>query len=277
LIEEGSTISWAGDPGKGNINLTASSIIRTASSGLVANEIYSLPEEEKNQFNKPLPYVVKIMISNRIEEPEIHYLIDLPQEDKNAFPLVATKLIRLKEPGNESKLTQQVFGLLTIGSFIPERGGDSGSYGSALATTAAANSLNGMLTNEINKLSGQYLKIVDLNVGLQTYADVTAGNSATRTSMDINLSKKLYNDRLTLEAQSSLDIQGNNNTSAATDYSMIHNDFAIIYDLNKQRDLKLKAFDRSSYDLIYKEIRVSGIALIFIKEFDPSGSRKNDR
>jgi hypothetical protein len=33
-------------------------------------------------------------------------------------------------------------------------------------------------------------------------------------------------------------------------------------------DYKLKAFNKSSFDIIYKDIWTTGIAIIFVKEFD---------
>ncbi len=45
--------------------------------------------------------------------------------------------------------------------------GAGSDYGSALATTAAANSLNSILTNELNKLSGKYITFADLDIGMQ--------------------------------------------------------------------------------------------------------------
>jgi hypothetical protein len=167
-------------------------------------------------------------------------------------------------------LTQQVFGLLTIGSFIPERitnvGGD---YSVAFASTAAVNSLNGILSNELNKLSGQYLKGIDVDFGLQSSQDLSSGSQGMTTMMDIKVSKTLFNERMKLEAQSSFDVKGNSN------YSSTQNDIAIVYNLTNKGDYKLKAFNISSYDVVYKDIRTSGISLIFVKEYDPVKKKKH--
>jgi hypothetical protein len=279
-FEPGSVISWSGDPYAAQLNLKARHNIRTASAGLVSREIYGLSDEEKSRYRRTLPYSVDININGQLDKPEIGFGIDLPEEEKSAYPLVETKLNQLAEPGNESELTRQVFGLLTLGSFIPETTGPgAGSdYGSALATTAAANSLNSILTNELNKLSGKYITFADLDIGMQTFSDMGSGGQTNRTTMDIRLSKKLFNDRVTIEAQSSFDLHNEaDKYKHASDQSTVHSDFAIIYDLTEKGDYKLKAFERSAYDIIYKDTRMGGVAVIFIKEFDKYKKERKSR
>jgi hypothetical protein len=185
--------------------------------------------------------------------------------------MVISKLNLLNEEGNESELAQQVFGLLTLGSFIPERTIDGGSrsYGAAFATTAAANSLNGILTNQLNNLTGKYLKGFNVDIGMQSYSEVNSGNTDSRTTMDVKVSKNLFNERIKVEAQTSFDVGSEKNSDPSEyNYSNFQNDFAIIYDITEKGDYKLKVFDKSSFDIIYKDIRTTGIALIFIREFD---------
>ncbi|MBR9998401.1 MAG: translocation/assembly module TamB domain-containing protein, partial [Cyclobacteriaceae bacterium] len=270
-ILEGSNIIWAGDPDDARMNLIASFILRTSSSGLVAAETAGITDEEMNQYRKTLPYEVKILITGTFQQPELDFEINLVDENRAAYPLVLTKLNRINGEGYESQLTQQVFGLLTIGSFIPEQTFDSGSgsYSTALASTAAANSLNGILAGEFNKLSGKYLKGVDLDIGLQSYSQMSSGSTTTQTTMDVKFSKNLFNDRVTLEAQTSFDVGGDKYPDPEGDpYSNVQSDFAIKYDLTRKGDYKLKAFNKSSYDIIYKDIRSTGIAIIFVREFD---------
>ena len=270
-FEPGSIITWSGDPYAAQLSLKATNTIRTASVGLVAREIYGLPDEEKSKYRRSLPYTVEINIAGKVEKPEIKFGIDLPEEQRNGFPLVDSKLNQLAQPEHESELTRQVFGLLTIGSFIPETTGPGGGgdYGSALASTAAINSLNSILTNELNKLSGKYITFADLDIGMQSFSEMGGGTQSNRTTMDVKLSKKLFNDRVTIEAQSSFDLNNDaNKYNNASEQSTVHSDFAIIYDLTEKGDYKLKAFERSAYDIIYKDTRMGGVAVIFIKEFD---------
>lgn len=270
-FQSGSVITWTGNPYNALLNLKANYEIRTASVGLVSREIYGMSDEEKSKYRRALPYSVEIGIRGKLDNPEIGFAIDLPPDEKSSYPLVESKLNQLREPGHESELTKQVFGLLTIGSFIPETTGPGGNsdFGSALASTAAANSLNSILTNELNKLSGRYIKFADLDFGMQTYSDMSGGGQSNRTTMDVRFSKKLFNDRVTVEAQGSFEVFGDGNKyNQMMGQSDVYSDFAIIYDLTKKGDYKVKAFERSAYDIIYKDTRMGGVAIIFIKEFD---------
>jgi len=278
-IHPGSTITWTGNPDNARINLSTSHVLRTSSSGLVAAETVGLSDEEMRQYRKALPYEVKIFIKGTFQNPELTFAIDLIDEDKAAFPLVISKLNRINSKGYESQLTQQVFGLLTIGSFIPEQTADTGTgYGAALATTAAANSLNGILTRELNKLSGKYLQGIDIDIGMQTSSQMSSGSSSTQTTMDVKFSKNFYDDRITIEAQTSFDVGGDNYLNpTGNNYSNFQSDFAIKYDLNQRGEYKLKVFNKSSYDIIYKDIRTTGFAIIFVKEFDKLSDIKKER
>jgi hypothetical protein len=269
-IQEGSTITWTGDPENARINMIASHVLRTSSSGLVAAETVGMTDEEMRQYRRALPYEVKIFITGTFQRPEFKFSIDLIDEDRAAYPLVISKLNRINSPGYESQLTEQVFGLLTIGSFIPEQSADARSgYGAALATTAAANSLNGILTNELNKLSGKYLQGVDIDFGMQTSNQMSSGSSATQTTMDVRFSKNFSNDRITIEAETSFDVGGDSYVDpTGYNYSNFQSDFAFKYDITPKGDYKLKVFNKSSYDIIYKDIRTTGFAIIFVKDFD---------
>ena len=48
------------------------------------------------------------------------------------------------------------------------------------------------------------------------------------------------------------------------------------YDLTESGNRKLKAFNNETYDIIYHEVRNTGVALIFIREFD-KGAKVNKR
>ncbi len=265
-ITEGSTVAWAGEFENPDLNISATNLVRTASLGLVANELTYVGEEDRKQYARPIPYMIKMSIGGKPDDLILQFEIDLEDEERSALPLVDEKLKRLHEAGNESLLTQQIFGLLALNTFIPEQSNNAGfSSGTALATSAATTSLNGLLSRELNKLSGQIIKGGDFQVGLQSFQDLSGegDNNNITTTMDIRYSKLIFNERVTIEAGKSFDISNKSPESSTNAYDM-----AIIYDIGKQSNMKLKLFTKSSYDMLFKDINTSGIALIFIKEYD---------
>jgi hypothetical protein len=190
----------------------------------------------------------------------------LPKDEKANFPVLANKLDRLTQPEFESELNKQVFGLLVLGGFIPEAGGSEIDQ-SLIASTALSNSVNAILASQLNRFAGQLVKGVDISVGLQSYSDFTSGSSQTRTAMDFRVSKRMMNDRLSVEVGGNMDINSDQ-SGANVGGDSFRGDIMVIYDLTEAGTKQLKLFNNETYDIIYHEIRNTGISLIFIKDFD---------
>ena len=265
-----SKISWSGLPMDGILDITALHTVKTSSLGLMGNEI---GENEKSLYRKALPYEVRIIIRGTIEEPEISFGLDLPAQDKVNYPALNSKLDRLKQPEYESELNKQVFGLLVLGGFIPEASGSDFNE-SAVATTALANSVNGLLTAQLNRLTNQ-IEGVDINIGLQSYSDYQTGSGSPRTAMDFRVTKRFMEDRLSIEVGGEMDIDAYN-SGANRGQNTFRGDVAIVYNLTESGNKKLKAFNNETYDIIYHQVRNTGIALIFIREFDKGERRKKE-
>jgi len=275
-ILPGSIVSWSGRPMDADLNITARNIVRTSSVSLVANETASMSDAEKNIFKQRLPYEVKLNIRGFLAKPEISFNISLPEKDLVTYPLVATKLTQLNSEEMTSQLNKQVFALLVTGSFMADDPMSStGSSPTNLATTAARNSVNGIMADQLNNISSRFISNVDVNFGLTTYEDYTEGSSDTRTDLDVQVSKKLFNDRLTVEAMSSFNLQGDKNTSATSSSDYTSTEFAVIYELTEDGEYKLRAYYENIYDLFEGELSYSGIALIFEREFDSLKRQKN--
>ena len=262
-IAPGSSVNWSGNPNGGDVDFKAIHSISTSSIGLIGHEI---GENEKAVYRKSLPYEVGIVITGTIEYPLISFTLDLPKEEKVNYPALANKLDRLKQPEFESELNKQVFGLLVLGGFIPEASASDLDQ-SLIATTALSNSVNSILAGQLNRFAGQLVKGVDINVGLQSYSDYTSGGGQTRTAMDFRVTKRLMDDRLSIEVGGGLDINSDQ-SGANTGGDSFRGDITVIYDLTESGSKQLKVFNNETYDIIYHEIRNTGISLIFIKEFD---------
>lgn len=268
LIEPGGTVSWSGKPMDADINITAKYIVTTQSVALMANESSSMTESEKNMFKQRLPYEVKLNVRGLISQPEASFNITLPEKYLAPNPLIANRLAQLNTEEMASDLNKQVFALLVTGTFLADNPmAATGSSTSNVATTAARNSVNGILSAQMNKVTGKYIQFVDVNLGLTTIDEGSDGSSDPRTDLDLDVSKKLFHDRVTLEAHSSFNLEGNkNNSTSASDYK--DNEFTMTYNLTKDEEYKIKTYYRTGYDLFNGEISYGGIGLVFEKEFE---------
>ncbi len=269
-LQQGSNISWSGKPMDANLDITALYEVTTNSVALVANETSTMSETEKNIYKQRLPYTVLLNISGFLIQPEISFNITLPDKYKANYPQVASKLDQLNTEDMESERNKQVFSLLVTGGFIADNPfASTGTTTANIATTAARNSVNGILADQMNRISGKYIKNVDLNFGLNSYEDYSGQNSEIRTELEVQVTKKLFNDRLTIEAQGYFDVEGSNKNNYGNQSSQqMWGEFAIIYSLTPEGDYKLRAFRENAYDFFDGEVAYSGISFIIEKEFD---------
>ena len=264
----GSSVNWSGSPESGELDIKAVYTVASNSIGLVGNEI---AENEKSVYKRSLDYEVGINISGTVDKPIVTFSLDLPKEEKANYPVLANKLDRLKLPEFQTELNKQVFGLLVLGGFLPDASATDVNS-NQIATTALYNSVNSLLASQLNRVAGQYIKGVNIDVGIQSYADYSTPGGKTQTAMDFRVSKSILNERLSFEVGGDFDI--NSDQSGANKGNNYRGDVAIIYDLTGNGDKQLKLFNNETYDIIYQEIRNTGISLVFIREFD-KGEKKN--
>lgn len=271
-FQPGSTVSWSGDIMDGDLNFVAKYTVRTNSVGLVSNEISSY---ERALYNQRLPYDVILKIENKISDPVISFGIDLPARYRSSYQTLDAKLNYMNQPSMESERNKQVFALLVGGTFIPEDPGISeGAEGSNFATTAARNSVNAIMTQQLNNLTGKFIDGLDVDMGLNTFDDYGSGNAQTKTQLDLKVSKNLFNDRVTAEMESHINLDGSAQ-QMGTQSTAGMTEFAVSYKITKAGNYRIKAFSENSFDIFDGEIQNSGIAFIFIKEFD-SFRKKQD-
>jgi hypothetical protein len=261
----GSTVNWDGDIMDGALNFSARYTVKTNSVGLVSNQISTY---EKALYNQRLPYDVILNVKEKISAPAVSFALDLPQSYRSAYPTLDTKLNILNQPSMESERNKQVFALLVGGTFIPENPDISeGSSSQNFATTAAINSVNAIMTQQLNNLTGQFIKHFDLDMGVNTFDDYSTGTAQTKTQLDVKVSKNMFNDRVSAEVESHINLDGSNNTKG-TQSNAGQTEFAVSYKLTPTGNYRIKAFRENAYDIFDGEIQNSGVAFIFVREFD---------
>jgi len=273
-FQPGSTVAWSGNLMDANMNFTATHVVKTQSVALVSNESTGMTEAEKNMFKQRLPYEVLLNLKGFLSEPVVSFNINLPEKYLVNYPAISSKLTMLNSGQNQSELNKQVFALLVTGSFIADSPfASTGGSAESFATTAARNSVNGILADQLNRMSSRFIKGVDMNFGLTSYEDYSGGGSEVRTELDVQVSKKLLNDRLTVEASGSFDVEGNRQYTGGNT-SHTYGEFSATYDLSESREYKLRAYRENAYDLFDGEVSYSGLAFIIEKSFNSLLKRK---
>jgi hypothetical protein len=275
-LVKGGTVLWDGEPTKARLDIQARLIANTAPYPLVANAAVGMSDAERNRLQARLPFEVLIGVGGNIEDPRIDFGLDLPRMIRNSYPQVDTRLQQLSQPAFEEELNRQVFAVLVLNTFIMDDPGSSPGGGRSLAGTAARNSVNQILSDQLNKLAGNYLGGVDISVGVQTYDQAHGDQAYQRTTVDYQLSKRVLDDRLTFEVGGSVGVD-----EQATDVSAASStrraQYAIMYDLTPDGRYRLRGFHENAFDLYDGEITRSGLAILYTKEFEENARARQKR
>ena len=264
-IADGSRVSWAGDPFDAQLDVRAIYSVETSASSLMASSISATDPSITRKYRQELPFLVYLNVEGDLMEPKITFNLDMPEDEQGA---VGGQVYgRVQQLNNqEAELNKQVFSLLVLNRFFPESGSD-GSQGGTLSV--ARDNLNSALSDQLNMLSSKILgeSGVQLNFELDSFTDYQGESPEDRTQLGISAQKAFLEDRLIVEVGSEVDIQGGNQEGQET--SPVIGNVSISYLLDRSGIWRLKGFSKSQYEnVIDGQLVVSGIALIFTKEFN---------
>src|SRR5690606_15581043 len=182
-IQKGSTITWTGEPTAATLDITAIYKTETAPIDLVEQQM-GLSQSEMNQFKQRIPFNTLLKLKGELMKPEISFDITT-DKDNNAVSstvsdAVDAKLALLRE--EESEMNKQVFALLLLNRFVGENPFESSSGLSA--EMLARQSVSKILSQQLNNLSADLVKGVDLNFDLESTEDYSSGQKNTRTDLN---------------------------------------------------------------------------------------------
>jgi hypothetical protein len=261
-IEKGSTIIWAGDPLKPEMDIRALFRVETSAVDLLANQITTTNQQELNMYRQRLPFFVYLIIKGNMLAPEISFQLDMPQDKQNVFG--GSLYAKIKDVNTrESELNKQVFALLVLKRFISDNPFDS-QGGSDVAATART-SVSKLLSEQLNRLS-ENIKGVELSFDVKSYEDYSTGSAQGQTQLQLGVSKSLLNDRLVVKVSGNVDVEGNN--SGQSSFGDYIGDLALEYKLTEDGRLRITGFRNSNYDMIDGELTETGAGLIYIKDYD---------
>lgn len=217
-IQKGSSIKWNGNVYKANIDITA--IYRQKAS--------IRPIFPSDSSGKRYPVDCKLIMKDKLTQPNISFQIDLPTIDENTRSVIKSTL------SDETELNRQVFSLLLLRSFITPisaAGGSGISAGGAAAATGSE-----MLSNKLSHWLNGVTK--DMDVGI----NYRPGTGLSNDQLDLTLNKQLFNNRLVLDGNFGV----NNSSTKNTNSSNVIGDVSLEYKLSESGKYRVKGFNRSN-------------------------------
>ncbi|MFC6997171.1 translocation/assembly module TamB domain-containing protein [Rufibacter roseus] len=260
-ISPESYIVWNGDMFDADANITAIYNVDAAPYELMASQLSEVPD----QYKQKLPFEVHLNMKGELMNPAISFNIELEDEARGEGDIEA-RLEQLSQPTQESERTKQVFSLLVLGRFMapdPLASSGGGGLGGALRGSAS-----GVLTDQLNALTGKYLGGLGLDLGVNSYEDYSTGEAENRTQLNVALQQQLLNDRLTIRFGKNFDLEGSDQ-GATANASGFAGDVSVEYSITPDGRLRMRVFRQNSYEgFLDGQLMRTGLTLIYQKEYD---------
>ncbi|RYG21083.1 MAG: translocation/assembly module TamB, partial [Chitinophagaceae bacterium] len=257
-LVKGSTIVWTGEPTAATVNLTA------------LYEVYAAPidlinEPDNVTLKTKLPFQVYLYMKDELLKPTISFKIDLPESSRSANETVYTKLQNVNRDPNE--LNKQVFALLALNRFIANNPFQSLAGGGGGVSTLARSSVSKLLTEQLNNLASDLIQGVDINFGVNSSEDYSTGSLEQKTDLEVGLSKKLLNDRLTVTVGSSFGLEGPKTPNSSS--SNIAGNVNIDYLLSADGKYRLRFYRRNQNEgIIEGQIIETGLGFTLVVDYN---------
>jgi hypothetical protein len=269
-ISKGSTITWTGEPTTAQLNVTAVYTANVAPIDLVEDQIASSSSAIKNTYMQKLPFQVHLKLTGDLMKPVVAFDIILPQ-DKNygvsndVVSTVESKLEQLR--ADEGETNKQVFAVLLLNRFVGENPFSPEGGSGYNVETYVRQSASKLLTQQLNQLAAGLINGVDINFDVVSTEDYTTGSMRNKTDLNVNLSKKLLNDRLKISVGSEFGLEGPQTTNQQG--NNIAGNLSAEYQLSRDGRYLLRFFEKNDYEgELYGYVIETGLSFVITVDYN---------
>ncbi|MEH0155649.1 translocation/assembly module TamB domain-containing protein [Limibacter armeniacum] len=255
-MRSGSRIYWTGDPYEPLADISAIYTVKTPPYPLVAN----LVRNDDVNYRKRKTFQVYLNLNGEVMNPEISFELKYPEDINGRDVNIEKALAELND--DPSTLNKQVFSLLMVGGFV-DMTGSGGTEGAEIVR----GTLSSMITNQLNNLSSEYIKGVDLNFNLDSYDQ--GNNAGTTTDVGVEVKKQL-NDRIsvTVGGTYSVESESGAEASAAANTSGFTTDFELEYKIMRDGTLRTKLFSENDKEYFTPQVIKTGVSIIYDRQYN---------
>ncbi|WP_315815158.1 translocation/assembly module TamB domain-containing protein [Paraflavitalea speifideaquila] len=268
-IVKGSRITWVGEPTRADVDITAKYVANTAPIDLVESQLETMSATTRNTYRQKLPFEVYLVMTGELMKPNIKFDIKLPEDknynvDKSIVEASNTKLEQIRQ--QPAELNKQVFALLLLNRFIREDPFITGNS-SPGAEGFIRQSVSKLLTEQLNQLASGLIAGVDINFDVQSQEDYSTGQFKNRTDLNVEVSKRLLNDRLTVTVGSNFELEGAQNTNRQS--NNIAGNVSLDYQLSQDGRYKVRAYRKNEYEGILEGYIVeTGVGFVITIDYN---------
>jgi hypothetical protein len=275
-IDEGSRITWDGDPYKAVIDITARYSENSALTNLIQEELSITNDAQlAADAGKSSRVDVKMFLRNDLFKPDIGFALEFPNVAPSLKPYVDNKLRLLQSDTNQINL--QVFGLVMFGTLLPAD--DIQQIGGNEAFSTATQFLSSQLSRFASKLFSEVLgssvSNFDFAVDFQNSGLAQGlGLSDNERERDLLLrfSSSFADERIRIQVGSQFGLGTSSSTSTYNNSGFQGEDLVIEFQPSRNSQWKIRVFQRYEADFNSNygtNNRLSvGTGLVFSKEFN---------
>ncbi len=238
IITPGGTITWNGSPYSAKIDIEGVYKLKAS--------LYDLMQD--TTYSERVPVHVHLFLKEDLFNPNISFDIKIPDID----PTTETYINRYIS--TEQAKSMQTMSLLVLNRFSPGEGVDYQGKSSSGVSANAAEILSQQLSVWASQISD------DVNIGV----NYRAADAFSEEELEVALSTKLFNDRVTLDGNVGV-ADKNENTSG------IIGDFQVEVKVSKDGRFRFKAFNKTINNSIlnnYNSPYTQGIGIFYREDFN---------
>lgn len=247
-IQNGSTISWNGDPYDAKVDLKAIYNVKAS--------LYPvLVGTAENVSKKKVQVQDIISIQGKLTNPNIGFDINLPNVDQD----IKDRFFSILDRNDQEQMIQQSLSLLAMNQFISQ---NRNTYSSSIGNSVSSTSFD-MISNQISNWLSQINK--DFNISLNYRPE----DQLTSQELQIALSTQILNDRVTFDGN--FGVGGNlRQESQNNKNSNIIGDFNVEVKITEDGRLRFRAFNRSNNNDFtnYFSPYTQGVGFFYRRDFD---------
>ena len=249
-INQGSTLTWDGEPYNCLIDLKATYKLKASLYDLVQNSDLS----QSTDLKKRVPINCHIFLTDRIADPTIRFEIEIPSS-QNFSQYTFDQYVNTEE-----EMNRQVFSLLLANRFYATEDATSTSSSSTSTGTYIGTTASELISNQLSN----WLSQNEYNVGIGV--NYRPGDEVTNEEYEVAMSTQILDNKILLSGNIGY---GRDASSTGESEGSLIGDFDVEVKLNKKGNLRAKAYTHSNNDVIYETSPTTqGIGLSFNEDFN---------
>jgi hypothetical protein len=242
-IEDGSRISWSGDPANANISMSAIYSTRVPLGDIV-----------KGDETTRIPVECVIRLSGQLSNPDISFGLNLPNVAEN----ISSSVYSAIDTTNKAQMNQEMFNILVFNQFQSNKG-------SLTSNVDVGSTSLSIFMGQVNSLLSRVSKNVNIGV------DYRRATNIPGQEIDLAVSTQLFKERLVIDGL--FGVNSMNPNSAVQKANTIVGDVNIGYILTNNRRWRIRVFNRTNtIDLLYNDaLYTQGVGISYTRDFNRWG------